>query len=98
MEAYIDSDGVVRLEALGEGLVDELAEPPVCTWCAVEVFRARFRGDLIWAHRTTGLLVCSGQVTGGWEPLRNATPSQWRVADWVGRARTKRSRPARPTG
>ena len=81
MEAYIDDDGVVRLGALVEGLVDELAEPPVCRWCAVEVFRTWLRGDLIWAHRTTGLLVCSGQVIGGWEALREAAPLEWRVAD-----------------
>jgi len=81
MEAYIDDDGVVRLGALVEGLVDGLAEPPVCRWCAVEVFRTWFRGDLIWAHRTTGLLVCSGQVIGGWEALREAAPLEWRVAD-----------------
>ncbi|HWO52738.1 MAG TPA: hypothetical protein VNN23_14175 [Ornithinibacter sp.] len=81
MEAYIDDDGVVRLGAFVEALVDELAEPPVCRWCAVEVFRTWLRGDLIWAHRTTGLLVCSGQVIGGWEALREATPGEWRVAD-----------------
>jgi hypothetical protein len=79
MEAYIDDDGIVRLGALVEGLVDELAEPPVCRWCADEVLRTEFRGDLTWAHRTTGLLVCSGQVIGGWQALREASPSQWRV-------------------
>ena len=80
MEAYIDNDGVVRLQALVEGLVDELAGPPVCTWCGVEVFRAGLLGDPTWAHRTTGLLVCSGQVVGGWAALREAAPSEWRVA------------------
>ena len=78
--AYIDDDGSVRLGALVEGLVDELAEPPLCRWCGVEVLRTGFRGDLIWAHRPTGLLVCSGQVVGGWQALREAAPSQWRVA------------------
>lgn len=78
--AYLDNDGVVRLEALVEGLVDELAGPPVCTWCAVEVFQTWFRGGLNWAHRDTGLLVCSGQVIGGWEALREAAPLEWRVA------------------
>jgi hypothetical protein len=77
--AFID-DGVVRLEALVEGLVDELAERPVCTWCTVEVFQTRSQGRLIWAHRRTGLLVCSGQVVGGWGALREAAPSKWRVA------------------
>ena len=81
MEAYIDDDGVVRLGGLVEGLVDEVAEPPACRWCAVEVFRTWFRGELIWAHRTTGLMVCSGQVIGGWEALRAAAPVEWRVAD-----------------
>ena len=80
MEAYIDDGGVVRLGALVEGLLDELAEPPVCRWCAVEVFRTLFGRDRIWAHRTTGLLVCSGQVVGGWEALRQAAPVAWRVA------------------
>ena len=80
-EAYIDDGGVVRLGSLEEGLVDELAEPPVCRWCAVEVFRTWFRGDVSWAHRTTGLLVCSGQVVGGWQALREAAPTAWRVAD-----------------
>jgi hypothetical protein len=77
---YIDG-GVVRLEALVEGLVEELADPPACTWCAVEVFQTWSRGRLTWAHRDTGLLVCSGQVIGGWEALREAAPSQWRVAE-----------------
>ena len=85
MEAYLDHDGVVRLgplmDELVDGLVDELARPPVCRWCAVEVFRNWSRGDLTWAHRTTGLLVCSGQVVGGWAPLREAAPLEWRVAD-----------------
>ncbi len=80
MAAYIDDDGVVRLGALVEGLVDELAVPPVCRWCGVGVFRTCFRGHLLWAHRTTGLLVCSGQVIGGWEALREAAPLAWRVA------------------
>lgn len=78
--AYVDDDGVVRLEALIEGLVDELAERPVCRWCAVEVFQTWFRGRLTWAHRSTGLLVCSGQVIGGWEALREAAPLEWRLA------------------
>lgn len=80
MEAYVDDDGIVRLGALGEGLMDELAERPVCRWCALEVFRTGFRGELIWAHRATGLLICSGQVIGGWEALREAAPLEWRVA------------------
>ena len=77
---YIDG-GVIRLEALVEGLVEELADPPACTWCAVEVFQTWSRGRLTWVHRTTGLLVCSGQVIGGWEALREAAPSHWRVAE-----------------
>lgn len=88
--AYID-EGVVRLEALVEGLVEELAEPPVCTGCAVEVFQTWSRGRLTWAHRNTGLLVCSGQLIGGWEALREAAPSQWRVAERPRRAPRKRS-------
>jgi hypothetical protein len=79
MGAYIH-DGVIRLEALAETLVDELAQPPVCTWCTVEVFQTWSRGRLRWAHRNTGLLVCSGQVIGGWEAMREATPVEWRVA------------------
>jgi hypothetical protein len=78
--AFIGGDGVVRLDALVEGLVEEIAEAAVCSWCAVEVFRAQSGGRLTWAHRTTGLLVCSGQVVGGWEELRHATPVEWRVA------------------
>ena len=77
--AYVD-DGVVRLDALVEGLVDELAEPPVCIWCAVEVFQTSSRGRLGWAHRHTGLFACSGQLIGGWEALREAAPLAWRVA------------------
>ena len=90
MGAHIHN-GVVRLEALVEGLVDELAEPPVCTWCAVEVFQTRSQGRLSWAHRTTGLLVCSGQVVGGWGSLREAAPSEWRVAERPRRAPRMRS-------
>lgn len=90
MAAHIH-DGVIRLEARVEGLVDELAEPPVCTWCAVEVLQTRSQGRLIWAHRTTGLLVCSGQVIGGWEALREAAPSEWRVAERPRRAPRMRS-------
>jgi len=78
--AFIGGDGVVRLDALVEGLVDEIAEAAVCSWCAVEVFRARLGGGLMWAHRNTGLLVCSGQVVGGWGALRHATPVEWRVS------------------
>ena len=88
--AYIDG-GVVRLEALAEGLVEELAEPPVCTWCAVAVFQTWSRGHLVWAHRSTGLLVCSGQLIGGWEALREARPSPWRVAERPRRAPRRRS-------
>ena len=80
MVAFIDGDGIVRLEPLVEGLVDDLAEPPVCSWCAVEVSRVRMQGGLTWVHRRTGLLVCSGQVVGGWGPLRQAAPVEWRVA------------------
>ncbi len=91
MVAFIDADGVVRLEALVEGLVDELAEPPVCRWCAVEVFATRAGGELTWVHRRTGLLVCSGQVIGGWGALREAAPVGWRVAERPRRARRNRS-------
>jgi hypothetical protein len=78
MMAY--DDGVIRLEALAETLVDELADPPVCTWCSVGVFQTWSRGRVLWAHLNTGLLVCSGQVIGGWEALHEATPLAWRVA------------------
>jgi hypothetical protein len=78
--AYIDEGGVVRLESRVDRLVDELAVPPLCTWCRVEVFRTWFPGGLLWAHLDTGLRVCSGQVVGGWEALREAAPSEWRVA------------------
>lgn len=92
MGAYIDENGVVRLEALAEGLVDELAEPPVCSWCALEVSQTRFQGGPTWVHRYTGLLVCSGQVIGGWGALREATPLHWRVA--VRPRRARRNPPA----
>ncbi len=92
--AFIGGDGVVRLEALVEGLVDELAEAAVCSWCAVEVIQARLGGRLVWAHRNTGLVVCSGQVVGGWGALRHATPVEWRVAKRTatrgGRTRARR--------
>ncbi len=91
MVAYVDEDGVVRLEPLVEGLVDEIAEPSVCSWCAVEVCRARFQGGLTWVHRRTGLLVCSGQVVGGWGVLREAAPLEWRVAVRPRRVRRNRS-------
>jgi hypothetical protein len=78
--AFIGDDGVFRLEARLEGLVNELAGPPVCTWCSVEVFQTWSRGCLAWAHRNTGLLVCSGQVIGGWGALRRAVPADWGVA------------------
>ena len=91
MVAYVDKDGVVRLEPLVEGLVDELAESPVCSWCAVEVTRASFQGGLTWVHRSTGLLICSGQVVGGWGALREAAPSEWRVAVRPRRVRRNRS-------
>ncbi len=91
MVAFIDADGVVRLEALVEGLVDELAEPPVCRWCAVEVFATWVSSHLTWVHRRTGLLVCSGQVIGGWGALREAAPVEWRVAGRPRRARRSRS-------
>lgn len=78
--AFLDDDGVVRLEARLEALVDELAAPPVCAWCAVEVVQTRASGRRGWAHRDTGLLVCSGQVVGGWGTLRVAAPREWRVA------------------
>ena len=90
MVAHMDQDGVVRLEPLVEGLVDELAEPPVCSWWAVEVSRARLHGGLTWVHRRTGLLVCSGQVVGGWGPLREAAPVEWRVAVRPRRVRRNR--------
>lgn len=91
MVAYLDEDGVVQLEPLVEWLVDELAEPPVCAWCAVEVSRARVHGGLTWVHRHTGVLVCSGQVVGGWGALREAAPLEWRVAVRPRRARRNRS-------
>ena len=76
MWAYMDEDGVVRLDPRVEWLLDEIAEPPVCSWCAVEVFRAQGQAGLTWVHTGTGLLVCSGQVTGGWGALREAAPSE----------------------
>lgn len=94
---YLDDDGVVRLEALVERLLDGLAEPPVCSWCASEVVRTSLGGRLSWAHRDTGLLVCSGQVIGGWAPLREAAPAQWRVAVRPRRARRNGSAVARTT-
>jgi hypothetical protein len=78
--AYIDGAGVVRLEPRLERLVDELAVPPLCRWCRDEVFQTWFPAGLSWAHRDTGLMVCSGQVVGGWEALREAAPSEWRVS------------------
>ena len=91
MWAYMDEDGVVRVDPRVEWLLDEIAEPPVCSWCAVEVSRARGQAGLTWVHTGTGLLVCSGQVTGGWGALRKAAPSEWRVAVRPRRVRTNRS-------
>ena len=91
MLAYLDEDGVVRLDPRVEWLLDEIAEPPVCSWCAVEVSRARGQAGLTWVHRGTGLVVCSGQVTGGWGSLREAAPSEWRVAVRPRRVRTNGS-------